>query len=168
MRVELFDRIAQLEVCSDFQHDTSVISASFFSRVCTLTEIISKIKEPPPLCRPILSVDEAPLDVIQVVKQAWSEEPERRPTFEEIFKQVGHSPREISSNFPAGQSWQLCSVVTVFCSLSPCSLRASPKGRRRTLSTPCCACWSSTHPTLKTWSGRGRRSWRWRGRRPTN
>nr|XP_046266013.1 retinal guanylyl cyclase 1 [Scatophagus argus]XP_046266014.1 retinal guanylyl cyclase 1 [Scatophagus argus]XP_046266015.1 retinal guanylyl cyclase 1 [Scatophagus argus]XP_046266017.1 retinal guanylyl cyclase 1 [Scatophagus argus] len=50
-------------------------------------EIISKVKEPPPLCRPIMSVDEAPVDVIQVLKQAWSEEPERRPTFEEIFKQ---------------------------------------------------------------------------------
>lgn len=60
----------------------------FLLSVCVLTELISKIKEPPPLCRPILSVDEAPLDVIQVVKQAWSEEPERRPTFEEIFKQV--------------------------------------------------------------------------------
>lgn len=56
--------------------------------LCVLTELISKIKEPPPLCRPILSVDEAPVDVIQVVKQAWSEEPERRLTFEEIFKQV--------------------------------------------------------------------------------
>lgn len=55
---------------------------------CVLAEIISKVKEPPPLCRPELSVDEAPLDVIQIVKQAWSEEPERRPTFEDIFKQV--------------------------------------------------------------------------------
>ncbi|XP_044079707.1 retinal guanylyl cyclase 1 [Siniperca chuatsi] len=50
-------------------------------------EIISKVKEPPPLCRPVVSVDEAPLDVIQIMKQAWSEEPEKRPTFEEIFKQ---------------------------------------------------------------------------------
>ncbi|XP_071316761.1 retinal guanylyl cyclase 1 [Trachinotus anak] len=50
-------------------------------------EIISKVKEPPPLCRPVVSVDEAPLDVIQVMKQAWSEEPEKRPNFEEIFKQ---------------------------------------------------------------------------------
>ncbi|XP_044225470.1 retinal guanylyl cyclase 1 [Thunnus albacares] len=50
-------------------------------------EIISKVKEPPPLCRPVVSVDEAPLDVIQVMKQAWSEEPEKRPTFEDIFKQ---------------------------------------------------------------------------------
>ncbi|XP_047463809.1 retinal guanylyl cyclase 1 [Mugil cephalus] len=50
-------------------------------------EIISKIRDPPPLCRPVVSVDEAPLDVIQVMKQAWSEEAEKRPTFEEIFKQ---------------------------------------------------------------------------------
>ncbi|XP_069572574.1 retinal guanylyl cyclase 1 [Brachyistius frenatus] len=50
-------------------------------------EIISKVKEPPPLCRPVVSVDEAPVDVIQVMKQSWSEEPEKRPTFEEIFKQ---------------------------------------------------------------------------------
>ncbi|KAI3373128.1 hypothetical protein L3Q82_006453 [Scortum barcoo] len=50
-------------------------------------EIISKVKEPPPLCRPTISVDEAPIDVIQVLKQAWSEEPDKRPTFEEIFKQ---------------------------------------------------------------------------------
>uniref|UniRef100_A0A3P8XKS7 Guanylate cyclase n=1 Tax=Esox lucius TaxID=8010 RepID=A0A3P8XKS7_ESOLU len=50
-------------------------------------EIISKLKSPPPLCRPHVSVDEAPLEVIQVMKQAWSEEPEKRPTFEEIFKQ---------------------------------------------------------------------------------
>ncbi|XP_038563471.1 retinal guanylyl cyclase 1 [Micropterus salmoides] len=50
-------------------------------------EIISKVKEPPPLCRPVVSVDEAPLDVIQIVKQAWSEDPDKRPTFEEIFKQ---------------------------------------------------------------------------------
>lgn len=55
---------------------------------CVLAEIISKVKEPPPLCRPVLSVDEAPVDVIQVMKQCWSEEPEKRPTFEEIFKQV--------------------------------------------------------------------------------
>lgn len=79
---------------------------------CTLTEIISKVKEPPPLCRPILSVDEAPLDVIQVVKQAWSEEPERRLTFEEVFKQVGHSLVK-NCIFLTEQSWQLWSVTTL-------------------------------------------------------
>ncbi|KAF3840711.1 hypothetical protein F7725_006573 [Dissostichus mawsoni] len=49
-------------------------------------EIISKLKEPPPLCRPVLSLDTAPLEVIQILKQSWSEEPEKRPTFEAIFK----------------------------------------------------------------------------------
>ncbi|XP_042355397.1 retinal guanylyl cyclase 1 [Plectropomus leopardus] len=50
-------------------------------------EIISKVKEPPPLCRPVISTEEAPLEVIQVMKQAWGEEPEKRMTFEEVFKQ---------------------------------------------------------------------------------
>ncbi|KAM9331659.1 retinal guanylyl cyclase 1 [Pholidichthys leucotaenia] len=50
-------------------------------------EIINKVREPPPLCRPVVSVEQAPVDVIQVMKQSWSEDPEKRPTFEEIFKQ---------------------------------------------------------------------------------
>uniref|UniRef100_A0A672RQE5 Guanylate cyclase n=1 Tax=Sinocyclocheilus grahami TaxID=75366 RepID=A0A672RQE5_SINGR len=50
-------------------------------------EIIDKVRSPPPLCRPTVSVDEAPLEVIQIMKQAWSEEPDKRPTFEEIFRQ---------------------------------------------------------------------------------
>uniref|UniRef100_A0A8C5BR74 Guanylate cyclase n=1 Tax=Gadus morhua TaxID=8049 RepID=A0A8C5BR74_GADMO len=49
--------------------------------------IISKVKSPPPLCRPEVSVDEAPIEVLQVMKQAWSEEADKRPTFEEILKQ---------------------------------------------------------------------------------
>lgn len=56
--------------------------------MCMMTEIINKVKESPPLCRPVISVEEAPVDVIQVMKQAWSEEPERRPTFDDIFKRV--------------------------------------------------------------------------------
>uniref|UniRef100_A0A8C5FS11 Guanylate cyclase n=1 Tax=Gadus morhua TaxID=8049 RepID=A0A8C5FS11_GADMO len=46
-----------------------------------------KVKSPPPLCRPEVSVDEAPIEVLQVMKQAWSEEADKRPTFEEILKQ---------------------------------------------------------------------------------
>ncbi|XP_051902916.1 retinal guanylyl cyclase 1 [Hippocampus zosterae] len=62
-------------------------SAPFCMLDMPAKEIISQVKEPPPLCRPTLSVDEAPLDVIQIIKQAWSEEPDRRPTFHDIFKQ---------------------------------------------------------------------------------
>ncbi|CAG5875130.1 unnamed protein product [Menidia menidia] len=72
----------------------SIITQEIISRCapfCMLDmppkEIISKVKEPPPLCRPIVSVEEAPLDVIQLMKQCWSEDPDKRPTFEEIFKQ---------------------------------------------------------------------------------
>ncbi|XP_062391830.1 retinal guanylyl cyclase 1 [Sardina pilchardus] len=50
-------------------------------------EIISKVKTPPPLCRPEVSLDEAPLEIIQIMKQCWSEEPEKRLTFDEIFRQ---------------------------------------------------------------------------------
>ncbi|XP_073716848.1 retinal guanylyl cyclase 1 [Misgurnus anguillicaudatus] len=50
-------------------------------------EIIDKVRSPPPLCRPTVSMDEAPLEVIQIMKQSWSEEPNKRPTFEEIFRQ---------------------------------------------------------------------------------
>uniref|UniRef100_A0AAQ5ZJU6 Guanylate cyclase n=1 Tax=Amphiprion ocellaris TaxID=80972 RepID=A0AAQ5ZJU6_AMPOC len=62
-------------------------SAPFCMLDMPTKEIINKVREPPPLCRPTVSVDEAPLEVIQVMKQAWSEEPEKRPTFEELFKQ---------------------------------------------------------------------------------
>ncbi|KAL6463331.1 hypothetical protein MHYP_G00277220 [Metynnis hypsauchen] len=50
-------------------------------------EIVEKVRSPPPLCRPSVSVDEAPLEVIQLMKQSWSEDPDLRPTFEEIFRQ---------------------------------------------------------------------------------
>ncbi|NWX18665.1 GUC2F cyclase, partial [Aegotheles bennettii] len=48
-------------------------------------EIIKKVKKPPPLCRPNISPEMAPLECIQVMKQCWGEAPERRPTFEEVF-----------------------------------------------------------------------------------
>ncbi|XP_041093284.1 retinal guanylyl cyclase 2-like [Polyodon spathula] len=50
-------------------------------------EIIKKVRKPPPLCRPSVSVDQAPMECIQIMKQCWTEQPERRPTFEQIFEQ---------------------------------------------------------------------------------
>ncbi|XP_074714069.1 retinal guanylyl cyclase 1-like [Strix uralensis] len=50
-------------------------------------EIIEKVKRPPPLCRPAVSADQAPLECIHLMKQCWSEQPERRPTIDEIFDQ---------------------------------------------------------------------------------
>ncbi|KAK5904461.1 hypothetical protein CesoFtcFv8_006021 [Champsocephalus esox] len=51
----------------------------------TPEEIIRKVKKPPPMCRPTVAPDQAPLECIQLMKQCWSETPERRPTFHEIF-----------------------------------------------------------------------------------
>ncbi|KAM4566178.1 retinal guanylyl cyclase 2 [Odontesthes bonariensis] len=48
-------------------------------------EIIRKVKKPPPMCRPTVSPDQAPLECIQLMKQCWSEMPDRRPNFDEIF-----------------------------------------------------------------------------------
>ncbi|XP_054850517.1 retinal guanylyl cyclase 1 [Eublepharis macularius] len=50
-------------------------------------EIIQKVERPPPLCRPSVSVDQAPMECIQLMKQCWSEQPERRPTIDQIFDQ---------------------------------------------------------------------------------
>ncbi|XP_036452543.1 LOW QUALITY PROTEIN: retinal guanylyl cyclase 2 [Colossoma macropomum] len=50
-------------------------------------EIILRVMKPPPLCRPVVSLDHAPVECIQLMKQCWNEQPERRLTFEEIFDQ---------------------------------------------------------------------------------
>ncbi|XP_068569955.1 retinal guanylyl cyclase 2 [Cebidichthys violaceus] len=51
------------------------------------TEIIEKLRKPPPLFRPVVSSDYAPLECIQLMKQCWSEQPDKRLSFEEIFDQ---------------------------------------------------------------------------------
>ncbi|XP_070849645.1 retinal guanylyl cyclase 2 isoform X2 [Chaetodon trifascialis] len=51
------------------------------------TDIIEKLRKPPPLCRPVVSPDYAPLECIQLMKQCWNEQPDKRPCFEEIFDQ---------------------------------------------------------------------------------
>ncbi|XP_067145635.1 retinal guanylyl cyclase 2 [Apteryx mantelli] len=51
----------------------------------TAEEIIKKVKKPPPLCRPSIAPEMAPMECIQVMKQCWGEAPERRPSFEDIF-----------------------------------------------------------------------------------
>ncbi|XP_036404361.1 retinal guanylyl cyclase 2 [Megalops cyprinoides] len=50
-------------------------------------ELIQKIKKPPPLCRPMVTADHAPVECIQLMKLSWNEHPEKRPTFEEIYNQ---------------------------------------------------------------------------------
>ncbi|KAM6453517.1 retinal guanylyl cyclase 1 [Liasis olivaceus] len=53
----------------------------------TPEEIIKKVEKPPPLCRPSVSIDQAPMECIQLMKECWSEHPERRPNINQIFDQ---------------------------------------------------------------------------------
>ncbi|XP_077988132.1 retinal guanylyl cyclase 2-like [Glandiceps talaboti] len=52
----------------------------------TTKEIIAKVKKPPPLCRPSVSQNEAPREVIEIMKQCWAELPDMRPDFEMIYQ----------------------------------------------------------------------------------
>lgn len=68
----------------------------------TADEILSKIRKPPPLCRPQVFIlwiklnkndfkvtqSEAPPAYIQIMKRAWSENAEMRPSFEELNQQL--------------------------------------------------------------------------------
>ncbi|XP_062373163.1 retinal guanylyl cyclase 2-like [Sardina pilchardus] len=62
-------------------------SAPFCMLDMPAKEVISKLCSPPPLCRPEVSLDDAPLECIQLMKQCWLDDPDKRPTFEEVFKQ---------------------------------------------------------------------------------
>nr|XP_054599919.1 retinal guanylyl cyclase 2 [Nothobranchius furzeri] len=50
-------------------------------------EIVERLKKPPPLCRPVVSVDEAPAECLNLMSECWSEDPSKRPSFHDIFKQ---------------------------------------------------------------------------------
>uniref|UniRef100_A0A3B4X7Y3 Guanylate cyclase n=1 Tax=Seriola lalandi dorsalis TaxID=1841481 RepID=A0A3B4X7Y3_SERLL len=68
--------------CYKFLFDTGLMCP-----ISTISspEIIRKVKKPPPMCRPTVAPDQAPLECIQLMKQCWSELPDRRPNFDEIF-----------------------------------------------------------------------------------
>ncbi|XP_076144493.1 retinal guanylyl cyclase 2 [Alosa pseudoharengus] len=50
-------------------------------------DIVERIRRPPPLCRPEVTSGYAPVECIQLMKQCWSEEPDKRPTFGQVFDQ---------------------------------------------------------------------------------
>ncbi|XP_047441737.1 retinal guanylyl cyclase 2-like [Mugil cephalus] len=50
-------------------------------------EIVERLKRPPPLCRPVVSVDEAPTECLNLMNDCWNEDPNKRPNFDDIFKQ---------------------------------------------------------------------------------
>ncbi|TGZ69521.1 hypothetical protein CRM22_003703 [Opisthorchis felineus] len=52
------------------------------------SEVLSKLRRPPPLCRPKVTQSEAPPAYIEFMKRAWAETPVMRPSFEEIHQQL--------------------------------------------------------------------------------
>ncbi|KAK7806793.1 hypothetical protein U0070_010277 [Myodes glareolus] len=50
-------------------------------------EIIRKVSSPPPLCRPLVSPDQGPRECIQLMQQCWEEDPEDRPSMDQIYTQ---------------------------------------------------------------------------------
>ncbi|XP_055368849.1 retinal guanylyl cyclase 1-like isoform X2 [Betta splendens] len=61
-------------------------------------EIVDRLKNPPPLCRPMVSVDEAPDDCLSLMNECWNEDPNKRPSFDNIFKQFRGSNRGKRAN----------------------------------------------------------------------
>lgn len=51
-------------------------------------EVVQKVQSPPPLCRPLVSMDQAPMECIQLMKQCWAEQPDLRPSMDRTFDLV--------------------------------------------------------------------------------
>ncbi|XP_028725262.1 retinal guanylyl cyclase 1 [Peromyscus leucopus] len=51
----------------------------------TPEEVIQRVQSPPPLCRPLVSMDQAPMECIQLMTQCWAEQPELRPSMDHTF-----------------------------------------------------------------------------------
>ncbi|CAH2099363.1 unnamed protein product [Euphydryas editha] len=59
----------------------------------TPEEILDKLKHPPPLIRPSVSMSAAPPEAVSVMRQCWSEQPDLRPDFNRIYDVFRHMHR---------------------------------------------------------------------------
>ncbi|KAB1265854.1 Retinal guanylyl cyclase 1 [Camelus dromedarius] len=60
-------------------------SAPYAMLELTPEEVVKRVQSPPPLCRPSVSMDQAPMECIQLMKQCWAEQPELRPSMDRTF-----------------------------------------------------------------------------------
>uniref|UniRef100_A0A8C9P271 Retinal guanylyl cyclase 1 n=1 Tax=Spermophilus dauricus TaxID=99837 RepID=A0A8C9P271_SPEDA len=51
----------------------------------TAEEVVQRVQSPPPLCRPSVSMDQAPVECIHLMTQCWAEQPELRPSMDRTF-----------------------------------------------------------------------------------
>lgn len=73
---------------------------------------MERLKKPPPLCRPVVSVDEAPTECLSLMNECWNEEPSKRPAFDDIFKQVrGERPLLAPAGTAAPNPHCLCAAL---------------------------------------------------------
>jgi guanylate cyclase 2F len=59
----------------------------------SVSEILEKVKRPPPLIRPSVSKGVAPPEAINIMRQCWAELPDMRPDFmviHDLFKTLNH------------------------------------------------------------------------------
>ncbi|XP_004857646.1 retinal guanylyl cyclase 1 [Heterocephalus glaber] len=60
-------------------------SAPYAMLELTPEEVIQKVQSPPPLCRPSVSMDQAPMECIKLMTWCWAEQPELRPSMDHTF-----------------------------------------------------------------------------------
>jgi serine/threonine protein kinase len=51
----------------------------------TTKEIIDKLKNPPPIIRPLVETECASNDMIRIMSECWQENPTARPSFDQIY-----------------------------------------------------------------------------------
>ncbi|XP_037349131.1 retinal guanylyl cyclase 1 [Talpa occidentalis] len=60
-------------------------SAPYAMLQLTPEEVVQRVQSPPPLCRPLVTMDQAPIECIQLMKQCWAEQPDLRPSMDRTF-----------------------------------------------------------------------------------
>ncbi|XP_037665272.1 retinal guanylyl cyclase 1 [Choloepus didactylus] len=60
-------------------------SAPYAMLGLTPEEVVQRVQSPPPLCRPLVSMDQAPVECIHLMNQCWAEQPESRPSMDRTF-----------------------------------------------------------------------------------
>ncbi|XP_026376659.2 retinal guanylyl cyclase 1 [Ursus arctos] len=62
-------------------------SAPYAMLELSAEEVVQRVRSPPPLCRPSVSMDQAPAECIQLMKRCWAEQPDLRPSLDRTFDQ---------------------------------------------------------------------------------
>nr|XP_018671194.2 olfactory guanylyl cyclase GC-D-like [Ciona intestinalis] len=70
-------------------------------------ELIEKLKKPPPLIRPSVSPDAAPIEIIQIMRQCWQEQPDLRLTFSSIYSEIKRMNKGVKHNIVENMMKQL-------------------------------------------------------------